>query len=135
MAMAVDVNQSHRCAGDYPTFDGRVYYLLELGGGKIEHFEGGGFSGDVLKCALAYIPVAGFERNDRGRVRIPHGEVWFAMVPGSSFGPPVRIVTPLAAGGATIRLAEWHRANVTVDEPTTVAPDTQPAPLQTQTQH
>jgi hypothetical protein len=49
-------------------------------------------------------------------MHIPHGEVWFALVPDSSFGPPVHISTPLAAGGATIRLAEWHHAQVSVDE-------------------
>src|SRR5262249_47021656 len=53
MAMAVDVNATHRCAGDYPTFDGRWFYLLELGGGEVDHFSGGGYDGPILKCALA----------------------------------------------------------------------------------
>ena len=119
MAMAVDVNLTHRCAGEYPAFDGRFHYLLELAGGEVAHFEGGGYDGPVLKCSLAYIPVAGFERSDRGRIRIPHGEVWFALVPDSLFGPPVRIITPLAAGGATIRLTEWHRVTVDVNLPPT----------------
>ncbi len=115
MAMAVDVNLSHRCSGVYPTFDGRFYYVLELSGGEIGNYDDGGYTGPVLKCRLAYIAVAGFERNDRGRRRVPQGEVWFALVPDSAFGPPVLIRTPLSAGAATIRLTSWHRALVSID--------------------
>lgn len=114
MAMAVDVGQTRRCAGAYPTFDGRFYYLLELSGGDIEHMESGGYDGNVLQCALGYIAVAGYEASDRGRRRIPRGEVWFALPPDSTFAPPVRITTPLSAGGAVIRLAEWRRPIVTI---------------------
>ena len=118
MAMAVDVNLSHRCSGVYPTFDGRFHYVLELSGGEVGSFNDGGYDGPVLKCRLAYIAVAGFERDDRGRRRVPQGEVWFALVPDSLFGPPVLIRTPLSAGGATIRLTQWHRALVSIDNAT-----------------
>lgn len=122
MAMAVDVSQSQRCSGAYPTFDGRFYYLLELGGGEIDDFDRAGYQGDVLKCSLSYIAVAGFEAEDAGRRRIPRGEVWFALVPDSRFAPPVRISTPLSAGGAVIRLTSFRRAEVTVTETAAVAP-------------
>lgn len=124
MAMAVDVGQTRTCAGAYPTFDGRFHYLLELGGGsEIDDYEAGGFDGQVLKCSLAYIAVAGFERSDRGRRRIPRGEVWFALPEGARFAPPVRIVTPLSAGGATVRLTSWRRAQVSIaDGPAAPAP-------------
>jgi len=115
IAMAIDVGQSRRCAGDYPTFDGRFHYLLELGGGEIDQFRGGGYEGEVLKCSLSYIAVAGFERRDAGRRRIPEGEVWFALVPDSSFAPVVRIATPISAGGAVIRLTGFRRAQVDVN--------------------
>jgi hypothetical protein len=36
-------------------------------------------------------------------------------MPDTSFAPPVRISTPLSAGGATIRLASFNRARVSVD--------------------
>jgi hypothetical protein len=124
MAMAVDVGQTRRCTGAYPTFDGRFHYLLELGGdSEIADYEAGGFEGRVLKCSLAYIAVAGFEPSDRGRRRIPRGEVWFALPEGSRFAPPVRIVTPLSAGGATIRLTGWRRAQVSIaDGPAVPSP-------------
>jgi hypothetical protein len=119
VAMAIDVAQSRRCSGAYPTFDGRFHYLLELGGGEIDQFDRAGYEGEVLKCSLAYIAVAGFQPRDAGRRRIPHGEVWFALVPGSRFAPPVRISTPLAAGGAVIRLTRFNRAEVDVSETAT----------------
>jgi hypothetical protein len=124
VAMAIDVGRSRRCEGTYPTFDGRFHYLLALSGGDIDDYDGGGYEGDVLKCELAYIAVSGFEPRDSGRRRIPHGEVWFALMPDTTFAPPVRIATPLSAGGATIRLASFVRArvDVDVDETLTAAP-------------
>lgn len=115
VAMAVDVGQSRRCSGVYPTFDGRFHYLMELAGGEIDQFDGGGYEGEVLKCSLAYIAVAGYERRDAGRRRIPHGEVWFALMPDTAFAPPVRITTPLSAGGAVIRLDSFRRARVDIE--------------------
>ena len=118
VAMSIDVGQSRRCAGAYPTFDGRFHYLLELAGGEIDHFNAAGYEGDVLKCALAYIAVAGFQPRDRGRRRIPHGQVWFALMPDTTFAPVVRISTPLSAGGAVIRLSSFRRASVEVQAAT-----------------
>lgn len=114
VAMSIDVGQSRRCAGAYPTFDGRFHYLMELAGGEIDRYDHAGYEGDVLKCSLAYIAVAGFEQRDAGRRRIPHGEVWFALMPDTTFAPVVRIATPLSAGGATIRLASFRRARVDI---------------------
>ena len=122
VAMSIDVGQTRRCTGAYPTFDGRFYYLLELAGGAIDRFDDAGYEGDVLKCSLAYIAVAGFERRDAGRRRIPHGEVWFALMPDTTFAPVVRISTPLSAGGAVIRLASFRRARVEVQTTDTAAP-------------
>ncbi len=114
MAMAVDVGQTRRCSGAYPTFDGRFHYLLALSGGDVDRYNGGGFRGDVLKCTLSYIAVAGFEARDRGYRRVPHGQVWFALAPNSTFAPPIRMAMPLSAGGATVRLTSWRRVVVSV---------------------
>jgi hypothetical protein len=114
VAMAVDVGRTRRCEGDYPTFDGRFHYILRLGGGDIDAFDDGGYEGEVLKCELSYIAVSGFNQRDAGRRRVPRGQVWFALVPDTTFAPPVRISTPLSAGGATIRLASFRRARVDV---------------------
>ncbi len=116
VAMAIDVGQSQRCEGAYPTFDGRFHYVLELSGGDIDEFRGGGYEGDVLKCTLAYRAVAGFEPRDNGRRRVPRGQVWFALVADSRFAPPVRINMPLSAGGASVRLTSFQRALVDISE-------------------
>jgi hypothetical protein len=115
VAMAVDVGQSRRCSGVYPTFDGRFHCLMELAGGDIDRFNDAGYEGDVLKCSLAYIAVAGYEPRDAGRRRIPHGEVWFALMPDTDFAPPVRITTPISAGAAVVRLDSFRRARVDVE--------------------
>lgn len=115
VAMAIDVGRTRRCEGTYPTFDGRFHYLLQLSGGDTDDFDGGGYKGDVLKCDLAYIAVSGFNQRDAGRRRVPEGQIWFALMPDTTFAPPVRISTPLSAGGATIRLSGFRRARVDVE--------------------
>jgi hypothetical protein len=122
VAMAIDIGRSRRCEGSYPTFDGRFHYRLELSGGDIDDYEGGGYEGEVLKCTLAYVAVSGYNPRDAGRRRIPEGQIWFALMPDSTFAPPVRISTPLSAGGATIRLASFRRARVDVEYTTATAP-------------
>ncbi len=114
VAMAIDVGRSRRCEGAYPTFDGRFHYVLELSGGDIDGFRGGGYEGEVLKCTLSYRAVAGFEARDAGRRRVPRGQVWFALMPDSRFAPPVRINLPLSAGGASVRLTSFNRAVVDI---------------------
>ncbi|MFT3728350.1 MAG: DUF3108 domain-containing protein [Terricaulis sp.] len=129
VAMSIDAGATRRCGGGYLTFDGRFLYRLELTGGRIGHFFGGGYSGDVLKCSLAYVPVAGFERRDGGYRQVRNGQVWFALAPGARYAPPVLISTPLSAGASVIRLNHWHRATVTVEvepaPPATAPPITQ----------
>ncbi|MBX9745383.1 MAG: DUF3108 domain-containing protein [Hyphomonadaceae bacterium] len=116
VAMSIDVGQSRRCSGVYPTFDGRFHYLMELSGGEIERYRGGGYDGESIECRMAYIAVAGFESRDAGRRRVPEGRVVFALMPDTSFAPVLRISTPLSAGGATIRLARFSRASVDVTD-------------------
>lgn len=116
VAMAIDVGRTRRCEGAYATFDGRFHYVLELSGGDIDDFRGGGYEGAVLKCILSYRAVAGFEPRDAGRRRVPRGQVWFALVPDSRFAPPVRINLPLSAGGASVRLSSFQRALVDIPE-------------------
>ena len=117
---------SQRCAGAYPTFDGRFHYLMQLTGGEIGRHRSGGFDGPVLKCALAYVAVSGFEQTDRGRRRVANGQVWFGLDEGATFAPPVRISTPLSAGGAVIRLTSWRRAEIEVEPTPTQDPGTAP---------
>ena len=116
VALGAAVGQSRACAGSFPTFDGRFHYRLELSGGRVTRFDDGGFEGQVLRCDLAYVPVAGFEADDGGRDgRIPRGQIWFALVEGDRFAPPVRVSSPLPLGEVAIVLRQLRRGSVALD--------------------
>ena len=114
LAMGVDVARTRRCAGAYPTFDGRFYYRMTLSGGRTTEFDSGGFDGRAVRCTLRYEPVSGFESDDGGRrMHVRRGEIWFGLV-SDAFAPPVRITVPLPVGSASIELVRWRRASVDV---------------------
>lgn len=113
-AMAVDVARSGRCAGTYPTFDGRFRYDLTLRLEGRDQHRGGGYDGPVLKCRLQYRPVAGYRTPERFVRRIPEAEIWFALIPGARVAAPVRVSAPLPLGRAGIRLASFRRPAVDV---------------------
>ncbi|MET0182436.1 MAG: DUF3108 domain-containing protein [Caulobacterales bacterium] len=115
VAMAVDVQRERTCNRDYPTFDGRFHYLLQLRDARRDVVDAGGYDGPALHCTMRYVPVAGFEANDGGKRRVPEGDVWFALVDGASMAPPVRIQLPLPVGRAHIALSRWSRPEVSID--------------------
>lgn len=118
VAMGVEVAKTQRCAGSYPTFDGRFRYDLILTGGTRGRYDRGGYEGPVLKCRMRYVQVAGYDlRNENERRRLPEGEIWFALVADSNIAPPVRVEMPAPVGSAVISLKKWRRAFVTVLEP------------------
>ncbi len=117
VAMGVDVARTRACAGDYLTFDGRFHYRLEVRGGEVRRVDDLGYDGPALRCRLRYVPVAGFEPNDNGRrVRIPEGEIWFALIEGSNFAPPVRASAPLPIGRAGLQLIRMTRPDVRLED-------------------
>ncbi|MGE3141987.1 MAG: DUF3108 domain-containing protein [Hyphomonadaceae bacterium] len=113
VAMALDVRRAQGCDGDYLTFDGRFLYRLELRGGAPDHVDTGAYDGPALRCDLRYVAVAGYQPG-RGRPRVPEGRIWFALVEGAAFAPPVRITAPLPIGGAHIAVTQWRRPSVEV---------------------
>lgn len=115
IAMALDVQRTRRCDSDYPTFDGRFHYRLELRDGRSDRVDAGGYEGPSLHCRLRYVAVSGFEARDGGRRRIPEGDIWFALVDNAVLAPPVRIRLPLGIARAHIALAAWRRPNVEID--------------------
>ncbi|MDX2277153.1 MAG: DUF3108 domain-containing protein [Hyphomonadaceae bacterium] len=105
IAMANDVGATRRCQGDYMTFDGRWLYRLEVRGGEQHEFESGAYMGPALRCRVRYFPVAGFAPTDQGyRDPPPPGSVWFALIEGERFAPPVRASMPLPLGTAQLTL-------------------------------
>lgn len=117
IAMGVDVARTRQCGRDYLVFDGRFHYRLELRGGQTRRIDDSGYEGPALRCRLRYVPVAGFEPSDSGRRnRIPEGEIWFALIEGAAFAPPVRAETPLPLGSAGLHLTRFTRPSVEVAE-------------------
>ena len=108
IAMASDVGATQRCAGDYMTFDGRWLYRIEVRRGEMEYLNHGPYRGWTMRCQLRYFPVAGFEPSDQGyRDPPPPGNIWFALIEGRRFAPPVRVTMPLPLGTAQLNLRSW----------------------------
>lgn len=109
IAMAADVGETRTCQGNYMTFDGRWLYRLEVRGGEVQQFRNGPYRGPVLRCRVRYFPVAGFTPQDQGyRDPPPPGSVWFALIDGQRFAPPVRAAMPLPLGTAQLTLRRWE---------------------------
>ena len=109
LAMAADVGTTHRCQGNYNTFDGRWLYRLEVRGGTREEITSGPYRGPAMRCRVHYIPVAGFTPDDQGyRDPPPPGSVWFALLEGRNFAPPIRAAMPLPLGTATLNLRRYE---------------------------
>lgn len=109
IAMAADVGATRRCQGDYMTFDGRWLYRLEVRGGEQQEMQSQAYTGPALRCRVRYHPVAGFAPTDQGyRDPPPPGSVWFALLQGEDFAPPVRASMPLPLGTAQLTLRSWE---------------------------
>jgi hypothetical protein len=62
-----------------------------------------------MRCRVRYFPVAGFTPQDQGyRDPPPPGSVWFALIDGQRFAPPVRAAMPLPLGTAQLTLRRWE---------------------------
>jgi hypothetical protein len=130
VAMGMTIARTHRCAGVFPTFDGRFLYDLSFSGGKEGRYRTDGYDGPVVRCIVTYTPVAGYDpRNAReSRRKTPHAEMWFALTDNPNFAPPVRMILPLGIGDANLTLTQWRRADVLVDDEAGVAPAPGAAP-------
>lgn len=109
IAMAADVGETRSCQGDYLTFDGRWLYRLEVREGALDMIERGAYVGPAMRCRVRYMPVAGFSPADQGyRDPPPPGSIWFALLEGENFAPPVRAAMPLPLGTALLTLSRWE---------------------------
>jgi hypothetical protein len=119
VAMSMHAQQTHSCDGRYATFDGRYFYdLVLLPGGGLGAYSGGGYEGPVLRCKLQQVPIAGYDlRQQKHQKKSPEpvGQIWFALVDGSAFAPPVKATLPLGGvASASITLSAWRHAAVDV---------------------
>lgn len=117
VAMAVDIGRNKACRGSYLTFDGRYLYTLDLGGGRREEYDDGGYEGDALHCTVRYTAIAGFGADDEDDAEsLPVGDIWFALPPHARLAPPVRASIPLPMGRAGLRLTQYRRVEIDISD-------------------
>lgn len=105
--MARAIGASGKCAGTFAAFDGKQYYTLTLSPKASGTYEGGGYRGKALVCALRYQPIAGFKPMSAAeRARIPVAEIWFAQPAVNGFAMPLRVQVPTPFGAARLDLAK-----------------------------
>lgn len=90
------VNETGRCDGTVPTFDGRRLATMRawtVGIDDLPPTRLSSYAGRALHCGFEGVQTGGFVRDDdRDRVRRPHrGEAWFAAVTPGQPMIPVRI--------------------------------------------
>ncbi len=119
MAMGMAVARTKTCEGRYPTFDGRYLYdTVVTKGAGIATINEGGYKGPVLKCNMQLVPTAGYDARQRAEQKKnpPVGEVWFALVEGSSIAPPVRLLLPVPLTKVNLSLANWTVSKIQIGD-------------------
>jgi hypothetical protein len=119
MAMGMTAARTKSCDGRYPTFDGRYLYdTVVTKGGGIGKIDEGGYKGPVLKCNMQLVPIAGYDARQRAEQKKnpPVGEVWFALVEGSSIAPPVRLLLPVTLTKVNLSLAKWTVSKIEIGD-------------------
>jgi hypothetical protein len=93
------------CAQRFPVFDGRFRYDLvgaDLGRREVHV---GDYKGQVLRCRVQYVPVAGFNEATREEApNLPMAEFWLGIDAKGSFAAPVRVAIPTPIGSAVAAL-------------------------------
>jgi hypothetical protein len=122
-AMSVQVARGGGCAGDFPVFDGRFHYRLELRPEGPGTLRSEAYEGPVMKCKLRYVQVSGYDfGRENERRRVPQGEIWFAQIAGLPFAPPVKMNVPLPVGSAGLHLRSMKKPTITMDTVDVEAP-------------
>ncbi len=102
------------CDRSLPLFDGRRRYDLQLReDGMMEMNDGeGGYNGPVMRCTIAMLPVAGYERKTLIKLlaREDSIRIWLAPLEGSDVWVPVRLTLRTPFGGAVMRATRFEIA-------------------------
>lgn len=119
LAMGAVVGRSRRCSGAFPVFDGRMHYTLTLTeAGFVRRHQQGGYDGPALRCRMRLTPVAGYDADEAKEARgWPAAEIWFGLVDGATFAPPVHVQIPFAVGDVSLTLRTYRHPSVEVQLP------------------
>jgi hypothetical protein len=118
LGMGREVGQRRACVGAYPVFDGKLYYILSLSpaGPARRHIQGG-YDGMALACRMRLMPMSGYEPDEAKEARgWPAAELWFGLIEGASFAPPVHVRIPFALGDVSLTLKSFRRPEVAIPD-------------------
>jgi hypothetical protein len=108
LALSRGVAEAGQCAARMPVFDGRRRYDLVLVDRGIDHLAASSayaVSGDVRRCSVAMVKIAGFTADPGSRLHVDNAEVWLAPpLPGAP-ALPVKLQFSSDWGPITIRMA------------------------------
>lgn len=121
LAMGLAVGAQRRCTGAFPVFDGKYNYTLTLSdAGFVRRHLEGGYDGPAVRCRMRLTPVSGYDADELREARgWPAAEIWFGLMDGARFAPPVHARIPFAIGDVQLRLRAFRRPEV--DVPTDLA--------------
>ena len=109
LAIGRTVARQGRCEGRFAVYDGRRRYDIVLGDDHIERPEkaaGYAYDGEVRRCSVAAVKIAGFSWDQDYSPHTTEGRVWFATPRPGAPALPVRIDFGSSWGFVTVRLTE-----------------------------
>ena len=107
LAIGRSVARNGRCAGTFAVFDGRRRYDLVLHDAGVERVEKVGglpYAGEVRRCPVSAVKIAGFSFDQDYSPHTTNGTVWFATPQPGGPALPVRIEFESSWGFITVRL-------------------------------
>lgn len=107
LAIGRSVAAAHRCTGRFAVYDGRRRYDLVLGDeGTAQLGKSGAYAyaGEVRRCSVAAVKIAGFSWDKDYSPHTTKGSVWFASPRPGDPALPVRIEFGSSWGAVSVRL-------------------------------
>ncbi len=107
LAMGREVAGAGRCQGRFAVYDGRRRYDLVLadeGTEKLERSPAYAYAGEVRRCSVAAVKIAGFSWDQDYSPHTTDGRVWFAAPRPEAPALPVRIDFGSSWGFVSVRL-------------------------------
>jgi hypothetical protein len=109
LAIGRSVAATGRCSGRFPVYDGRRRYDLVLaddGTARLEKSADYGYAGEVRRCSVAAVKIAGFSWDQDYSPHTTDGRVWFAAPRPGAPALPVRIEFGSGWGFVNVRLTK-----------------------------
>jgi hypothetical protein len=102
------------CQRTLPVFDGRIRFDLALSFKRMDKVKAEhGYEGPVVVCAVAFRPLAGYERDRAGINFLKEArdiEMWFAPIAGTRFMTVYRLALPTMLGTAVLEATRFVTA-------------------------